>query len=93
MHFVAICEDKPDGLPIRVETRPVHLDYLKTVPIRIAGPFLGEDNETMVGTLYVIEADSLAEAQDIVDNDPFTKAGLFSSVSVRPWRWGIGKPA
>ncbi|MBB5753471.1 YciI family protein [Prosthecomicrobium pneumaticum] len=93
MHFVALCEDKPNGLSLRTEVRPVHLDYLKTVPIRIAGPFLAEDGETMVGTLYVIEADSLAEAQKIVDEDPFTKAGLFSSVTVRPWRWGIGKPA
>jgi len=93
MHFVAICEDKPNSVTLRMDTRPTHLDYLKTVPIRIAGPFLAEDGETMVGTLYVIEADSLEEAKAIVDKDPFMKVGLFSSVTIRPWRWGIGKPA
>jgi uncharacterized protein YciI len=34
----------------------------------------------------IVEAETLAEAQAIADGDPFSKAGVFESVEVKPWR-------
>ncbi|ODR95784.1 hypothetical protein AUC70_02610 [Methyloceanibacter stevinii] len=94
MYFAFICTDKPDGLPIRKAHRPEHLAYLQGLgdALKFAGPFTAEDGETMTGSLVVIEAPSLADAQAIADKDPFAKAGLFASVDIRPWKWSLGKP-
>ena len=93
MHFVAILEDRDDGLPIRLETRPVHLEWMKTVPVQIAGPFLDASGEKPIGSLLIVEAETEAEARAILAEDPYAKAGLFKSGVVRPWRWVVGKPA
>ena len=94
MYFALICTDKPDGLPIRKAHRPEHLAYLQGLgdALKFAGPFTAEDGETMTGSLVVIEAASLSDAQTIAGGDPFAKAGLFASVEIRPWKWSLGKP-
>lgn len=94
MHFVAILEDRDDGLPTRLETRPVHLEWMKTVPIRVAGPLLDAKGEKPVGSLLIVEADDEAAVRAILAEDPYAKAGLFKSAAqVRPWRWVVGLPA
>lgn len=93
MHFVAILADRDDGLPTRLENRPAHIEWLKTVPVRIAGPFLDPTGEKMIGTMFVIEAEDEAAARAVLASDPYAKADLFKSVDLRPWRWVIGKPA
>jgi uncharacterized protein YciI len=94
MLYAFICTDKPDGLPIRKENRPEHLAYLKSLgdTLKFAGPFTAEDGQTMTGSLVVVEADTLQDAKQIADGDPFTKAGLFASVEIRPWKWSINNP-
>lgn len=95
MLFALICDDKPDGLPIRKANRPEHLAYLMSLgdTLKFAGPFMHEDGETMTGSLIVVEAPSATVARDIADGDPFAKAGLFASVEIRPWKWSIGNPS
>jgi len=94
MLFAFICTDKRDGLPIRKEKRPEHLAYLKSLgdTLKFAGPFTAEDGETMNGSLVVVEAPSLEAAREIADGDPFSKAGVFAQVEIRPWKWSINNP-
>ncbi len=92
MHFVAILTDRDDGLPVRLENRPAHIEWLKAAGVAIAGPFLDAKGD-MVGSLLIIEADDEAGARDILAGDPYAKAGLFKESVVRPWRWAVGKPA
>jgi uncharacterized protein YciI len=46
----------------------------------------------MNGSLVVIEAASLQDAQKLAAGDPFAKAGLFASVEIRPWLWSLNRP-
>ena len=94
MLYALICTDKEGGMDLRTETRPAHLEHLKAYSqqIRFAGPFTSEDGAAMIGSLLIVEADSLGEAKAIADADPYAKAGLFSSVDVRPWKWTVGNP-
>jgi uncharacterized protein YciI len=94
MLFALICTDKPGSLAVRMENRPEHLTYLKSLgeALVFAGPFLMEDGKTMCGSLVVIEAASLDAARKIAAGDPFAKAGLFATVEIRPWLWAINKP-
>ena len=89
MLYALLCTDKPDSLAMRKAHRPDHVAYLQSLGDRLvlAGPFTERDGITMIGSLIVVETPSLEDAQDIAANDPFTKAGLFAEVDVRPWLW------
>ena len=88
MLFALICEDKPDSLELRVANRDKHLAFLDTLSgrVHLAGPMLGDDGKAMVGSLLIIEADSAEEIAAISAEDPYTKAGLFAEVTIRPFR-------
>jgi uncharacterized protein YciI len=88
MHFAIISQDKPDGLELRMSTREVHLDYLRAAGdgLLVAGPILGEDGETPIGSIVIVEAESLDAAKAFAAGDPYAEAGLFQSSAVMPWR-------
>lgn len=94
MLYALICTDKDDAGSLRMDTRPAHLEHLKahSAEIRLAGPFTSEDGAQMRGSMLIVETGSLEEARAIADKDPYAKAGLFSSVDVRPWKWTVGNP-
>lgn len=94
MLFVVTCIDKPGHLQVRLDNRPAHLDFLKAnaAAVKAAGPFLSDDGESMVGSLLIVEAADRAALDAIVSADPYATAGLFESVTVRPWRWSVGNP-
>ncbi|MFZ5835469.1 MAG: YciI family protein [Pseudomonadota bacterium] len=94
MYFILYCKDKPASLDLRLANRQAHLDYVKnSTCVRLGGPILGDDNETMAGSVLVLELDTLSEARAWSDADPYTKAGLFGSIDIRPFRWTVGNPA
>lgn len=88
MLYAFHCLDRTDASQVRQANRKAHLAHLNTVADRIliAGPLLGADEASMIGSLLVIDFDSRADADDFARNDPYAKAGLFSSVSVTPWK-------
>ena len=94
MLYAVICTDKPNSLALRQAVRPEHVDYLESLggTLVLAGPFLEPVNETMNGSLIVVEAPSLEAAGKIATADPFATAGLFASVEIRPWVWTINNP-
>jgi hypothetical protein len=62
------------------------------VRVRLGGPTLDEAGEEMRGTMLVIEADSIEAVRAFLADDPYCREGLFASMEIRPWRWGIGLP-
>ncbi len=90
MLVVLIARDKPGALQTRLDTREAHLAYAaETGKVVQAGPLLN-DAEEMIGSLIVLEVETLAEAQDWANNDPYAKAELFSAVEIIPWKKVIG---
>jgi hypothetical protein len=88
--FAIYCKDKPGALETRLATRPTHLDYLNaSKTLKLAGALLDDDGSA-IGSLLIVEAVDRADAQAQADGDPFTKAGVFESIEVRPWRLAIG---
>ncbi|MBV2141921.1 YciI family protein [Falsochrobactrum sp. TDYN1] len=94
MLFAIMCNDKPDHLQVRLDTRPAHLDYLNGLgeTLQFAGPFLDEDGKPN-GSLVVVKAADKAQAEKIAANDPYALAGLFSDATICPWNWSINNPA
>lgn len=88
MLFVIACTDKPGCQHVRLDNRPAHVDYLKAQGTRIfaAGPTTTEDGGAMTGSVIILEVADYAAAEDFAKNDPYAKAGLFDTVSIRPWK-------
>lgn len=92
MLYACICKDKPNSSETRQQTRETHLEHLRNHAGAIvsAGPLLGNDGSTPVGSLLIVEADSLEAARAMMEADPYAKAGLFERIDVYPWRWVLG---
>jgi uncharacterized protein YciI len=94
MLCVLFCEDKPDSEALRLANRENHLSWVstKTDQIRLAGPMLSDDGEHMLGSVFILEADSIDAARRFNSEDPYTLAGLWGNVIVRPFRQVIPAP-
>ena len=77
--------DRPDGAALRQRVRPAHKAYLAQVAERIAfaGPLTHDDGQTMIGSLLAIDFASRDAARAWLADEPFTRAGLYSSVEVQ----------
>lgn len=91
MLYAIICIDKPGALQTRLDNREAHLGHIQGADGAIvqAGPFL-DGQDKMCGSLLIMEADDISAAEDWAANDPYAKAGLFESISIRPWKRVVG---
>ena len=84
MIYILYLRDKPGGAALRQRVRPQHKAYLGAVADRIAfaGPLTGDDGVTMIGSLLAIEFENRAAARAWLNDEPFTRAGLYASVEI-----------
>lgn len=88
--FALTCLDKENGLQTRLGAREDHLKWVAGAGmLKLGGPFLDERGD-MTGSLMIIEAADLEAAKQFNRDDPYTKAGLWASVEVRPFRVTFG---
>jgi uncharacterized protein len=92
MLFLLRCTDKPDARELRAATRPSHLAYLeeRAGMVKLGGPWLDPADGGPLGSLLVIEAESLEAAHAFAAADPYAEAGLFADVQIAPWRLVVG---
>ena len=95
MFYVIEGLDVPGSLDARLAARPAHLQRLQALQdegrLLLAGPLPAIDSVDpgpagFTGSLIVAEFDSLTAAQTWADADPYVAAGVYHSVSVRPFR-------
>lgn len=95
MLFAFVCKDKPGHLNVRMEARPAHVEHLNKLntegTLKMAGPFLDADGKPN-GSLVIVNAETIEAAKAIADADPYTKAGLFESVEIKPFNWVFNNP-
>lgn len=88
MPYLIETVDKPDHQHVRQATRASHLDYLEAnkALLLACGAKLNDDGSDAGGGIYIVDVDSRDAAQQFIDADPFTAAGLFAEVRVVRWR-------
>jgi uncharacterized protein YciI len=95
MWYAITGTDHPDSLERRTAARQAHLARLEQLQaegrLLLAGPFPAIDAEQpgpagFTGSLIVAEFPSLAEAERWAKADPYVDAGVYASVSVKPFR-------
>lgn len=76
--------DKPGSADLRQRVRPEHKAYLAGVADRMAfaGPLTHDDGVTMIGSLLAIDFESREAASAWLSAEPFTRAGLYASISI-----------
>lgn len=95
MYYAIMSEDVENSLPLRQQARSAHLAHLETLieqgRLFAAGPHPAADCEDpgeagFTGSLVIIEFDSLVDAQAWADADPYVEAGVYSKVTVKPYK-------
>lgn len=95
MHYTIIGTDTEASLEKRLATREAHLARLRQLQqqgrLLLAGPFPAVDSPDpgpagFSGSLIVAEFDSLQDAQTWAEADPYVAAGVYQTVSVKPFR-------
>lgn len=90
MLIALIARDKPDALQTRLDNRAAHLAYIEeTGVVAQAGPLLGTEDE-MIGSLIILDVSDRAAAEAWAADDPYAKAGLFTSVDLIAWKKVVG---
>ena len=95
MLYAIIAEDLPGALPRRLEARPAHLERLKALHeagrLVLAGPHPAIDAQDpgpagFTGSLIVAEFASREAALAWAAEDPYSLAGVYARVTVKPFR-------
>ena len=88
MPYAIQTQDKPGSAEVRAKARPAHLEYLTANQhlLLAAGALINDDGNGGHGGILIVDTDDRAEAERFINEDPFTKAGLFQSITVTRWR-------
>jgi len=93
--YAIISEDHEGSLENRMAARPDHLARLKALcddgRLLVAGPHPAVDSPDpgtagFTGSLVVVEFPSLKEAEAWAADDPYMSAGVYSKVTVKPFK-------
>ncbi len=85
-HYFIYRVDKPGTKELRLRTRRAHLEYAAKLgeTLVFAGPTLADDEETMIGSVWVVAASSKSEAEALAAADPYEQVDLFQSKLIQP---------
>ena len=95
MFYAIVGEDRPDSLADRLAARPAHIERLKALQddgrLLLAGPFPAIDSPDpgpagFSGSLIIAEFASLEAARTWADADPYVASGVYTTVTVKPFK-------
>ena len=95
MWYVIVAEESPDTLEKRLKARAEHLARLNQLQeqgkLLLAGPFPAIDSTDpgpagFTGSLIVAEFEDLQTATEWANADPFVNEGVYTKVTVKPFR-------
>lgn len=100
MLYAIVTEDAPGSLAKRAAARPEHMARMAGLQregrLVISGPCPAIDSPDpgpagFSGSIIIGEFESLDEAQAWAEADPYVAAGVWSKVTVKPFRKGFPK--
>jgi len=90
--------DVENSLQARLAARPEHVERLKALvsqgKLIVAGPNPAIDSSDpgdagFTGSIIIAEFDSIQDAQDWADADPYILGGVYDSVEVKPFNQAL----
>lgn len=92
MLYIIFGIDRPNSAETRQRVMQAHRDYLATEPIKVvmSGPLVSDDGASVVGSLYMVEAESRAEIEKFQAGDPLVAADIWQTVEIRAFDKRLG---
>jgi len=94
MWYSLVCNDLPGTLTKRLAARPDHIARIQQLQAQgrllVAGPNPAVDasqpgDAGFTGSIIIAEFPDLAAAQSWADQDPYIAAGVYESITVKPF--------
>ena len=82
----------PDAVNRRAPHRDAHLAYARSLVERGALYMAGAFADPVDGALLIYRAHSREEVEAYLADDPYVRAGLWPSITIREWTVVIGGP-
>jgi uncharacterized protein YciI len=94
MLWAISCVDKPNTADTRAANLQPHRDYLQSQKgiLVLAGATQNDDGTAAIGSLFIVNVENRAAAKAFSDGDPFTRAGVFSGITITRMRKGQWNP-
>ena len=85
MLYTIHCLDRENVLQARLNHYEAHRSYLNgaAINISLAGPITAEDNETPIGSFFVVTARRREEVEDFNQSDPFYRLNVWARETIR----------
>lgn len=90
--FLVIGRDGPGSAGLRKEHLDGHLQHVEKNWCRYvtAGPIREPGGEALVGSVFLVFADSLEDAQTLMNGDPYITCGMYETVEYKEFTNAIG---
>ena len=87
MLFAIHAIDRTGALPTRLANYDAHKAFLGDtsrfgIKIVMSGPLVADDGQTMIGSLFLVEASTRTEVESFHHADPFAAAGIWEKVTI-----------
>lgn len=91
--YLVICRDGPGSVEPRKTHLKGHLDHVEANWQRYvtAGPIREPGGEALVGSVFLVLADSLSEAEALMAGDPYITSGMYESIDYVELTNSIGR--
>ena len=82
--FLVLAYDAPGSAAPRDSELEGHLDYVEHNVERylVCGPLRTPGEEPLIGSFFLMRADSADEARELVSGDPYVKSGMYAEIHV-----------
>ncbi len=91
--FLVICRDGPEASSMRVVHLDAHLRHVEKHWTRYvtAGPLRNPGQDKLVGSVFILIAESLSDAQSLMNLDPYIACGMYESIQYFEFSNSIGQ--
>lgn len=95
MQFIVYALDRPGTGEARLQHRDAHRARLRDNPMIVvsAGPLFADDGETPIGSIFVLQAETLDAAKAFMAEDPFVTNAIYHPLAIHPFTWTIRTPS
>jgi len=91
--FLVICRDGPDSREPRTKFLKGHLDHVEANWERYitAGPIRKPGEDPLVGSVFLVLAESLEDATALMQGDPYITSGMYETIEYTEFSNSVGR--
>lgn len=91
--YLVTCLDRPGSASLRHQHLDGHLEHVERHWTRYvtAGPIREPGGEALVGSVFLVLADTLDDARALMGGDPYITCGMYASIDYKEFTNAIGR--